>query len=438
MNTPRAPAQGLFINENAIDQHGKRVSAFTAFLNKILANQRKDHLTVCTNTIVTKLEINELQDAVDGVFIRKDGDDSGSPDLLVTARREVILCNGALATPQLLMLSGIGSKEELSRHGIPQISELPVGNYLQDHTAFAIVLEVTSSETVFVIQKILAGLWNLLLYMVTGKGILGSGLTPRSIFVRTTVMDDKCVVQKVDNGKDSMDSKDPCNVPDVEVMFIACPVIDCLLPEYSLISLLTALVQPVSRGSLQLASIKPHDHPLVHYPYFTDQKDIITARTAARFSMRLATEFLENGDYPHRASLFMTPTINKERVPKRSSQSGEVSPKMEYLLDATTQTIIPRNKTEKTWDTVTDEEIDAYVNAVGMTAFHFASTCRMSLDPKSGVVGQSLRVHGFKNLRIADASAFPKVPPAHTMLLVMMLAARCAAFIKMDREHKNF
>lgn len=435
-NTPTAPAQALFTNEFAIDQQGKRVSALSAFLNKDIATSRKNHLTVCTKSIVTRLKINkgiESKNSVEGVYLQELGNatkNDGS-EYFVSARREVVICSGALSTPQLLLLSGIGPKEELARHDIAQVSDLSaVGRHLQDHTMFPLLLEVTWSESVLAMTTLLSGLWNFLLYLFLGTGIMGTAVTPRSVFVRSSALTDQVTIKKVDDdGRDTMDDHQPHNVPDIEVMLISAPTLDRWLKGKSVISFLTALVQPNSKGTLQLASTDPKDYPIIHYPYFEDTKDLETARKAARLSMRLATELVDNPEYKHPISLFIAPTVNKEVLPTRKEAKGK------DFSNAAAYTVFPKNRNgEKTWATVTDEEIDEYVKAVGTTGMHYASTCRMSLDSKHGVVDQALVVHGFSNLRIADASVFPKLPSSHTMLPVMMLGARCADFMKADRE----
>ncbi|KAI3396748.1 hypothetical protein diail_11710 [Diaporthe ilicicola] len=76
----------------------------------------------------------------------------------------------------------------------------------------------------------------------------------------------------------------------------------------------------------------------------------------------------------------------------------------------------------KTWKTVSDDEIGDYVRRVSMSSLHVSCTCLMSTNEKSGVIDQRLRVHGFKNLRIADASLFPKIPSGHTMAPTMMVS----------------
>lgn len=376
------------------------------------------------------------KNTVEGVYLRQLGNaiENDAPEYFVSARREVVICSGALSTPQLLLLSGIGPKEELARHNIAQVSELPaVGGHLQDHTVFPLFLEATWPESVLAMTRLLSGLWNVLLYLFLGTGIMGTAVTPRSVFIRSSALTNQVTIKKVDeDGRDTMDAHQPHNVPDIEVMLISAPTLDRWLKGKSIITFLMALVQPSSKGTLQLASTDPKDYPIIQYPYFEDAKDLEIARKAARFSMRLATELVENPEYKHRISLFIAPTVNKEILPTRKQAKGK------DFSDAAIYTVFPKNRHgEKTWAAVTDEEIDEYVKATGTTGMHYAGTCRMSLDSKQGVVDQRLVVHGFSNLRIADASVFPKLPSSHTMLPVMMLAARCADFMKADRERTD-
>ncbi|KAK5992135.1 Choline dehydrogenase-like protein [Cladobotryum mycophilum] len=287
------------------------------------------------------------------------------------------------------------------------------------------MLEVPGWETVLGIFNIFRALWMLVLYLVWGIGVFANGVSPRAIFMRTACIDDECKVKLRDeNGTDTMDATKPENVPDVEIMMVPSSSFDRIVTGKSIISFLSGLLQPASVGHLELASTNPEDHMQVFYPYFTDPQDLVTCRKAARFSMRLAQEFVQNSDYPYPASVFMAPSINNETLPPDISE-------------ASTKTVVPLSDLEKTWDTVTDAEIDEYVLALGISGLHFSCTCRMSLSPKDGVVDEELRVHGFSNLRVADTSAFPKLPSAHTMLPSMMMGARCADFIRSESRGKK-
>lgn len=170
---------------------------------------------------------------------------------------------------------------------------------------------------------------------------------------------------------------------------------------------------------------------------FTDKRDLVTARLAVRFTMRWAAEF-QNSGYPYPAPFAFAPGNNPDLLLQweQSSDTESVSPKSTTpLLSPEKAKSIKKDTREgKTWKDVTDDEIDDYVRRVSHTSLHPVSTCPMSNDEKTGVVDQKLRVYGFRNLRIADASIFPRVPTGHTMIPVIMFAERCASFIRQDRK----
>lgn len=173
---------------------------------------------------------------------------------------------------------------------------------------------------------------------------------------------------------------------------------------------------------------------------FGDKRDLVAARLAVRFTMRLAAEFQSSG-YPYPAPFAFAPGNNPDLL-REWEESGDPwsAPQPPAAAPSTLGSMKHASKDEangKTWKDVTDDEIDDYLRRVSHTSLHPVSTCPMSNDEKSGVVDQKLRVYGLKNLRIADASVFPRVPTAHTMIPVMMIAERCASFIKQDRKGRD-
>jgi choline dehydrogenase-like flavoprotein len=154
---------------------------------------------------------------------------------------------------------------------------------------------------------------------------------------------------------------------------------------------------------------------------FGHEDDLRAARLAVRFSMRLAVEFQKL--YPFSAPFAFAPG-NELQSLKEWERQGEVAP------SPVRKTVIESPSANKSWSNVTDDEIDDYMRRVAHTALHFSSTCPMGTDEKHGVVDQRLLVFGFTNLRIADASVLPKGTSAHTMAPVLMVAERCADFIK--------
>ncbi|KAK0386097.1 hypothetical protein NLU13_5934 [Sarocladium strictum] len=447
INSADAPAQVFAKTEITVDEKGRRVSSYSAFLNARIANARKANLTVCTNTAVTKLELSDDARTVVRVHFRrarsKKGQ-KGGPDCFIKVRREAIVCSGCFVSPLILMHSGIGPADVLAKHQIPCVRDLPVGRNFKDHLIFGMTMEVPLAESIDALQNsIWVVLWNFILYLFLGTGLFAGNPTPSLAFLKTDHLDSETLVirQTDDDGNSTSDDSSPRNAPDVEVMALACGSLDRFTPGKSLISLLPCLTQPKSVGTLEPASRDPEDYADVTFPYLTDEQDIVAARKATRFSMRVMDEFLNHSGYPHQASVYTAPSINRQPADWDTHDRGTVErfrPKpddpsgLPVPPSAATQAVVPRSEVEKTWDTVTDEEIDAYVRAVAISGYHGASTCRMSNDPKQGVVDQRLKVHGMTNLRVADASALPQLPTAHTMFPVMMFGLRCADFIRED------
>lgn len=154
---------------------------------------------------------------------------------------------------------------------------------------------------------------------------------------------------------------------------------------------------------------------------FAHESDIKTACLVVRFSMRLAAEFQATCPYPAPIAF---PSGNEETALRE----------WEGLPPTPTSTSPSPNRT---WKDVTDAEIDDYMFRVAHTALRFSSTCPMGVDEKTGVVDQRLKVFGFKNLRIADASILPVVTSAHTMTPVMMVAERCVEFVLEDGKNEK-
>jgi len=490
VNDPAAGAQGIYQMDQTIDAKGTRLSAYAAWLPKRVAMKRKKHLKICTGVVATKLVVssggNDGTRRVTGVKIR---DRKTGCDYTVRARREVIIACGTLCTPQLLMLSGIGPRRHLKSHGIKVIKDLPaVGQNLSDHTSVPIMAALPRKHTLHMLENGLFFLWQLVLYLFWGTGLLTIGSTTRTIFFRTSALDTEtmAVRRRDDHGNDTMDPRQPSNIPDTEIMINP---VNCLTESVpggkSLFTWYTTLVQPFSRGRVELSSTNPEANPKIIYPMLTDDQDLTTMRTATRFGMRLAEEFAERTGYPHPAPLIFAPGMDLNyldsiytpkvswwnRLWKKDASSQEtaadagpdaVPPAPGIPAPILSRTSLPTThhaqqaeavgtptsadsnpatpsqaRTIPSWKDVTDSQIDAYAARVCVSALHLSTTCRMSTSPATGVVDQHLKVHGFSNLRIADASVFPRIPSAHTMAPVVMVAERCAEFVKQEWSERK-
>ncbi|OLN95213.1 L-sorbose 1-dehydrogenase [Colletotrichum chlorophyti] len=404
INDPSAPAMGLFTIDSMIDKFGYRHSAFAAYLPKSTALQREDRLTVCTGVVATKIQTNADGSEATGVYLLDHLDKRPGKECFVRAQREVIVCCGTHLTPQLLMLSGIGPKTQLESHKIPLVRDLSgVGANLQDHVAFEISFETRLVDTYLQMANPLIALWHFILFVLFKTGMFAAAGVQVGAWLNTSTIDEATMTVKhhetsTDVERDYTDASLPENVPDVELLFtngVSAPE-----GKKGYCAFHVTLVQPFARGRVGLASSDPLALPKVYHHYITDPRDWAAARKATRFAMNYIERFRKT-KYPFNSTWHRAPGV------KAGTAEGS-------------------------WRDVTDEQIDAYIKKRLVNFYHATSTCHMAPEKEDGVVGQDLRVHGFKNLRIGDASVFPKVTSAHTVTPVYMVAERCADFIKHD------
>lgn len=402
-NDPDGPALGIFTMDTMIDQDGLRLSSQRAYLPKSLVESRRGHLTVCSGVAATKLEVSEDGTTVTGVHLVDVYSKKTSRQCFVKARREVVVSCGALYSPQILQLSGIGSRQELEAHKIPVVRDLPgVGANLKDHVSFAVVFQTKPEDSNHALMRPLFVIWHLILWLVFKTGIFSATTTKQCMWLRSGAIDDETMqVQPTDAEKrDNLDGRQIRNVPDIEAILTAAAVDQEWVAGIGYYAMYMTLTQPHSAGRMALASSDPLAPPKMHHPFITDARDWPTARKAARFAMHATERFRATATgYAHE--------LVWHRAPGMKSGS-----------------------TEGSWKTATDGEIDEFVRRRLCSTLHATSTCRMAREEDGGVVGQDLRVHGFGNLRVADASVFPQITCAHTVAPTYMVAERCADFVK--------
>jgi choline dehydrogenase-like flavoprotein len=335
------------------------------------------------------------------------------------------------------MLSGIGPRNACESIGVTPIKELPaVGATLSDHYAIPIMLEVPKKETLRILES-LWGLWQIIIWIFFRRGLISISSTTSAIFLQTKSIDERTMKVKTSNvdAANDVNESSRYDVPDIEITIIPLATLERDVPGHSLFSLYPSIVQPRGSGRIELADRDPSSNPRITHPMFLDEQDVVVARRAIRFTMRLAEEF-QNSGYPYPAPLAFAPGNRPDLLAEWEKSGGTKGTNQATVglhapavaIKQTTTHMAPTDG--KTWRTVTDEEIDDYMRRVTHTALHFSCTCPMSNSEETGVVDQQLRVFGFKNLRIADASVFPSIPSGHTMAPVMMVAERCADFVK--------
>lgn len=252
-NDPAAPSCGYYPLETAIDDSGERVSALTAYLSKTVAQQRIKHLSVCTGTVASRLEIGDGEQAnrfVTGVHIRPSTGPHSGKDYLAKAKREVILCCGAMNTPQLLLLSGIGPRDQKSEVSlnIPLVKELPaVGAAFSDHYAIPVMLELPKGETLHILETAIWGLRSILLWICTGTGLMSLSSAPTAIFLRTDSIDEATMQVATSNIRDPSHNY---GVPDVKIMMIPLNSLERHVPGRSLFPFFPTILQSRAKGIL--------------------------------------------------------------------------------------------------------------------------------------------------------------------------------------------
>ncbi|KIP06969.1 hypothetical protein PHLGIDRAFT_30220 [Phlebiopsis gigantea 11061_1 CR5-6] len=391
VNDASLPTSGHYMTHQTVDQSGNRSSTYRAYLPQDFALAHKDHLHICTNTIARKVELSRTEDGslrATGVILQATS--PGAPSLHVSARKEVILACGALVTPQILMLSGIGPADHLKSLDVLVIHPMEgVGANLQDHVGAVFVTQCPLWDS---IVALFVNPWSLmyqmLRFLILGDGWFRYPYMELSIFTKKSFLDQEYGQRALsDEEKDSSRSE---NIPDIEIMTGA--ICNFHAPGFNQdeggFCMLPTVLRPASRGTVRLASSDPLDTPLYDFNYLSAPEDRAVLRAGVRLCMRLTREM--------RAAGYAAPDFT-------APASGS------------------------------DADVDAFVAAHGQSFFHFASSCRMAPvdDPAGpGVVDDALRVHGVPNLRVCDASVFPQVPAAHLQAPVIAVAEKCADMVK--------
>ncbi|KAG9237429.1 hypothetical protein BJ875DRAFT_370072 [Amylocarpus encephaloides] len=400
-NSPDCPADGIALFDSTVNEANQRVSTLEAYLPREIALQRRGHLTICANTLVSQITSNEADRSkthrAEKVLF-KSVDPKTSKVFSAKVKKEVIVCSGAIGSPQVLMLSGIGPREHLEQNGIKVVRDLPgVGSELTDHIGLPIAWETPLHESLAAMANspVLKGGLEFMKYVFFGSGLLSIPVQTLSIFARTLSLSADGT-KLVTTSPRAKIYRPEDHIPDLEIMPLAINSSDNfeehqrLYSKIGIFSLLATLLQPKSRGTVRLASLNPHDRPKVDFGLLSDPEDFEVARTAIRLSLKLGKDVKDSG-FP--------------------------------LL---------RNLTFSEEDQGNDEKVDEFIRDRARTTYHYASTCRMAAedDPAPGVVDDELRVHGFHNLRVCDASVFPKIVSSHLQAPVVMAAEKLADMIK--------
>ena len=347
---------------------GLRASTANAYL-KPAASRR--NLSIKTRALAERIIFDGR--TARGVAYRR-----GGKTQTARATREVILCGGAINTPQLLQFSGIGNGALLQKMGINVILDQPhVGRHLRDHLGFELIYQAT----VPTLNQLLRPLWGKmragLEFLCKRQGLLTLSLNQSGGFVRT---------QK------------GIGAPDLQLYFVPMTYTTAPSGVRPLMNL-----DPFPGFRIGFNPCKPESHGYV---------EICAPDPTA--PPKIVGNYLAS---PHDRQTMIAGTKLIKRIAE--------SPALAAITDKIINPKTPLN---------TDTEILNCIRAHSTTIFHQCGTCRMGRDAKTSVTDNKLRVHGIKNLRIADASIFPTIPSGNTNAPTIMLAEKAARIIKNEPQ----
>ncbi|XP_053617635.1 glucose dehydrogenase [FAD, quinone] [Plodia interpunctella] len=370
-------------------RRGTRCSTAKAFLRPV---RLRSNLHVALFAHATKVLIDKESKRAFGVEFFRDGEMQ-----VVYAKREVILAAGAVASPQLLLLSGVGPKEHLKEVGINVIHDSPgVGKNLQDHIAVGgIVFRI--DYPISLVMNRLVNINSALRYAVTEDGPLTSSIGLEVVaFINT----------KYANKTEDW--------PDVEFMMTSCSTpsdggtqvkkAHSLTDEFynevfseinnkDIFGIFPMMLRPKSRGFIKLKSKNPFDYPLMYHNYLTHPDDVGVLREGVKAAIAVGeTQAMKRFG----ARFHSKPVPNCKHLPQ-----------------------------------FTDEYWDCFISQYTMTIYHLSGTAKMgpSTDPMA-VVDPQLRVYGIEGLRVIDASIMPTITNGNLNAPVIMIGEKGADLIK--------
>ncbi|NYS78813.1 MULTISPECIES: GMC family oxidoreductase N-terminal domain-containing protein [Halomonadaceae] len=346
---------------------GWRWNTAKAFLRPAL---KRDNLTLWHSTQVNRLLFEKRGEALRcaGVEVERGGQVQRA---MVSG--EVVLCAGAIGTPHLLQLSGVGSRELLDEHGVEVVHELPgVGENLQDHLQIRSIYKITNGKTLNAIASTLLGKAGIgLEYLLKRTGPMSMAPSQLGAFTRSS--------------KEQTYPNIQYHVQPLSLEAFGQP-----LHPYPAITASVCNLNPTSRGTVRLKSSDPRQAPAISPNYLSTAEDRKVAADSLRVTRRIAEQ-----------------TAFAKYAPE------EVKPGVEYQ---------------------TDDELTRLAGDIGTTIFHPVGTAKMGReDDAMAVVDSRLRVHGISGLRVADASIMPTITSGNTNSPTLMIAEKAAGWLLAER-----
>ena len=335
---------------------GWRWNSARAFLKPV---KRRDTLKIETHAQVLGLDFDGMRCI--GLRYRKGGEEHA-----VRARAEVVLCAGAIGSPQLLQLAGIGPGEFLQSMGIAVRRDCDTGENLQDHLQLRMAFRVEGAKTLNTMAATMLGKARIgLEYLLKRSGPMSMAPSQLGAFARS--------------GPD-------IDQPDLEyhVQPLSLPAFGQDLDPFPAITASVCHLRPESRGHVRLSAPDPLAAPEIAPNYLSTAADRLVAARAIRLTRRIMA----------------APALERYKP-------------LEFR---------PGNEAQS------DEDLARAAGQIGTTIFHPVGTCRMGTDARA-VAGGDLRVKGIEGLRVADASVMPTITSGNTNAPTLMIAEKCAAML---------
>jgi len=347
--------EGFGPMDRTVTPNGRRASTARGYLDQARA---RANLTIVTHAMTDRI----LFDGTRAVGVAYQKGDL-KEEITAQARREVLLCGGAIASPQILQRSGVGPADLLQRLGIPLVHALPgVGENLQDHLEMYLQYSCTQPVSLYPAlkwynQPAIGAQW-----LFAGSGIGASNQFEAGGFIR---------------------SREEFEWPNIQYHFLPVAINyngSNAVEEHGFQAHVGSMRSP-SRGRVQVKSRDPHEHPSILFNYMSSEQDWQEFRDAIRLTREIMAQ----------------PALDPYR-------GREISPGVEVQ---------------------SDEQLDAFVREHAETAYHPSCTCKMGSDAMAVVDGQG-RVHGLQGLRVVDASIMPQIITGNLNATTIMIAEKIA------------
>ena len=357
--------QGGFGRYDFTIRDGRRCSTSKAFLRPVLD---RPNLKVETHALTERIVVENGRAA--GIQFRQRGESRRA-----IASREVILSAGAINSPQILMLSGIGDADELAAHGIQSVHHLPgVGKNLQDHVDVCLVYEVVKPITLYRDLRVDRLTGAIIRGFLFGKGVATTFPYEGGAFIR---------------------SRPGLEAPDIQAHFM--PALEktanlhwpklfsrARIGDNHGVTIRVGPVNPESRGAIALRSANPSDPPRIFANYLSTEFDRQTTLAGVKILRDVMSQRAFQG------------FIGEELAPGAKVRS--------------------------------DAELRQWLRQAGGTTLHPVGTCKMGPDPMA-VVDSKLKVHGLDGLRVADASIMPIITSGNTNAPSIMIGEKAADLV---------